>query len=130
MRFFSENLYPYLVILVGFLCVILVILGYFYIVSPIALSVTQSEIPVYEYGTITDIQVTENWFAWTRLEDYYDFVIVNGTQEYRHGFYEHNVFREVFGQVEKELAFKIGDNVTLKYQYYDWTINLNEEKQK
>jgi len=109
----------------GIILVIIIFVG-IYVIMPITDGVQESRIPKYFNGTITDIKHNENWLWIIDTPDTYDFVIVNGTEERRVSFGEFEIEREVFGQVEKEAIFHIGDNVTITTVSFKDTIELQE----
>ena len=79
-------------------------------------------------GTLTDMERNRNWWFGIETPTTYNLVIINGTEEFRVTFPGYDIEEKVFGLLETGTKIKIGDNVTVIYNKYNKSIELQERK--
>jgi hypothetical protein len=114
--------FVYLKIILSILLIIFIIISMFFFVVRMNNVFVEAKTPNTFNGTISDMKVHGVYFLFWKTSYRYKLVVVNGTEEKRMTFTKNEMEQHVFGQVEKELIFHVGDNVTLTYQYFDWDI--------
>jgi hypothetical protein len=119
--------FVYLKIILSILLIIFIIICMFFAMVRMKDVFVKAKSPKVFNGTISDMKVHGVYFLFWKTSYRYKLVVVNGTEEQRVTFTKDEMEQQVFGQVEKELIYYIGDNVTLTYQYFDWDITHQKQ---